>query len=172
MKNVSISFRYTKDEFVKAMQKYLEISGTIGTGERWVLTLSLAIDGVLIIRQGINTLTLSLSFLIALFTLWALWLYFQNPKSSYKKALRLTENYLFTFSQDKISFKSDKAAADFKWKSFKKLYETEDFFYLVQSKHSYSMLPKRAFASPKDMEDFKKIAGLGNSSMEYKYPKK
>lgn len=167
MKALNISFSYGKDEFVKATREYLKISHYFGL----TYILILAAAGICLIwllaNNIYNVLNMVCVFVIAFLLSNILSLYFIRPSLAYKKVKSITDSYDLTFFKDRIAFKSDKASTDFKWKIFKKLYETDEFFYLVQSKSSYTILPKRAFENEAAMELFKKTAGSGNGAMEY-----
>ena len=167
MKSVSINFEYTEDEYLKGVKEYYEVSKTFGLFERWLITLCLAFSIILFMRKGLTLFTLGFTTFVLIIVLWALWLYGVKPQRDFEKTSKITNNFGFIFTKEKIAFKADKASCDFKWKIFKKLYETSDFFYLAQTKGSYTMIPKRAFASLEEIESFKKIVGEGNSSMEY-----
>lgn len=77
-------------------------------------------------------------------------IYHRNP--------RLFEMRTVTFNDDGLrSEKATTGTVEAKWSSFEKFKETKNLFLTYQTKDVIGMVPKRAFASPEDVAQFRKL---------------
>jgi hypothetical protein len=65
--------------------------------------------------------------------------------------------WTLTVSEDGMTFDSDHASMRYSWKTIIEVNETTDFLYFWEDKVNFVPVPKRAFASPIQMIEFKQI---------------
>lgn len=168
MKSVSISFEYEENEYINADRKFLSLSGQLSRGKLITFAVLMAISVICLTMPSYASLGL---FCVIIFALWFIKMafrYYIKPKNDFGKKASTAKTYEFTFTKDKISLTTQRASADFQWKMFKKLYETNDIIYLAHNNNkTCTMIPKRAFESEDQLSAFRKIVGQGNSTMEY-----
>ncbi|MDR1066108.1 MAG: YcxB family protein [Clostridiales bacterium] len=49
------------------------------------------------------------------------------------------------FSKDNIRFRTQNVDSELKWDIYSELWESNDFYYLIQGPRLYTLIPKRAF---------------------------
>ncbi len=71
--------------------------------------------------------------------------------------MKLKEEYDLTFSDEGIQFKTDSINSNLKWNTYVDFMESEECFYLIQSKQVYSVIPKRVFESVEVENGFREM---------------
>ena len=164
MEQVEIRFQYTEREFVKAVQKYLLTSGTIRKTD-----VVLAIIGVPCALLVLFLTSLKwLGVLLLLGTTWFSctigFLYWYGQVLKFRKTPKYMEKYHMVFSEGGILFETATLHSELKWDTYTALWESEDCYYLVQTKQIYSILPKRAFAGDAEKLAFERMTEKGTES--------
>ncbi len=164
MEQVEIRFQYTEQEFVKAVQKYLLASGTVRKAD-----LVLAILGVPCALLVLFFLSLKwLGILLLVGTVWFScvigYLYWYGQIMKFRKTPKYAEEYHMVFSAEGIMFETASLHSELTWKTYSALWESEECYYLVQTKQIYSILPKRAFAGDAEKSAFERMAQQGTRS--------
>lgn len=59
-----------------------------------------------------------------------------------------------TFSDEKVRTESCVGTSDLRWDAFKAYFDTKDFILLYINKHAFSIIPKKAFSNPDQLEFF------------------
>ncbi len=86
---------------------------------------------------------------------------------SFKANPKYHEPCQLTFSREDIHFVTPSIDSHLQWSIFQRVLEDDQLFLLVSGKWSYSVIPKRAFASPAEVDAFRAlvqemIAGKGS----------
>lgn len=166
-KSVTVSFDCLRDEYIAAERIYLRLSGAVNTFKIVLTAVLLALCFVLGSTFGYNNYGVVICFaLTVLYGLKLDYRYFIKPAAHYRRMTSNTNHFTFTFTKDNLTFDAEKAHADFKWKMFKKLYETADFIFLAHYSKSFTVIPKYAFTE-EQLDAMRAIVGEGNSTMEY-----
>lgn len=168
MKQVKTTFLYTKEEYVKAVQKYLFMNKVITPFSIIFAAILFACSIIYYITKGSDTIFALLVTVSAIYLCMLLAIYFFQPKFIFKQTEKFHETYQLTFSLDAIDFQTASISSKLEWKMYHKLWENNDFFYLIQNKNIYTVLPKRAFSSLQEIDSFRDISREANPSMQYK----
>lgn len=95
------------------------------------------------------------------------------PKSAIKKAFdrdpRLAERQQVTLCDEHATFRTETASSVFIWTHFTHFAETKTLFVLLVSQTAAQLIPKRAFGSPQEMEEFRgfALAHVGNTPIGF-----
>ncbi|MDR1020013.1 MAG: YcxB family protein, partial [Synergistaceae bacterium] len=87
-----------------------------------------------------------------------LMLYFYIPHRNFVNSPKLQEGYLLIFSPDEIIFKTQSIDSKLKWDIYSAIWESRDFYFLVQPSKNYTLVPKRVFKNSGEQEIFKSLA--------------
>lgn len=154
---MEIVFTYSKNEWIDARRKYLFLSKTI-TKLQIVVTLCFAlILGIsfpffkYIIIYIILCIILSLSVLL-LFVLYIL-----QPILLFNSTSKYHHSYKMQFTQENICFETQGISSVLSWNIYTAYLENDNYFFLLQDKRYYTLIPKRAFSKNDDIEKFKII---------------
>lgn len=161
MKQVDIRFQYTKEEYVKAVRKYLLVTDTIKK-----LDLILAIIGVpctlvYFFLSSFNWFSILLLVCAVLFAGFIGFQYLYVPAMTFEKTPKFKEEYHLTFTPEGILFETASVSSELKWDAYTIFWESEDCYYLVQEKHIYTILPKRVFSGDAEKLAFERMAETG-----------
>lgn len=89
-------------------------------------------------------------------------MFFLNPASVADKAAndeRLCCETLWDVSEDKVTVRNKFAETSCDWGTFGEVYESNEYFMLAYkvNKYMFQFIPKRAFTSPEQLEQFHKL---------------
>lgn len=158
MNQVDIRFQYTEEEFVKAVRKYLLASGTIKKADIVITLIGVPCILAYLFLSHFNWLSILLLVCTLLLCGMVGFLYFCGPVMSFRKVPKYAQEYHLNFSEERILFETAELNSELKWEIYTALSESEDCYYLVQTKQIYSILPKRAFAGETERLIFEQMA--------------
>ena len=167
-----LEFEYTKKEYVEARQNYLLLSGIIKKRDLFILSFLAIIDFAMLITKNINILTVSLGILIPVLCIISSILYFFQPIIFYNKIEKLHNTYHLDFNVQGITFKTQGLSSKIEWNFYEALWENDKFIYLLHSKQMYTLIPKRAFNYPQEIDIFIQMFCENNKRKIYKDFKK
>jgi hypothetical protein len=157
MERIRLSFKYTQGEYVKAERQYLFASKAITKTSVVVLALYLLLSLVYFFLSSFTVLS-SIFLGIALFAFVAgCTVYFYMPVYKFKQTSKYHEEYNLTFSLEKIEFKTPTIDSELKWDVYSDFWESNDFYFLIQAKRIYTLVPKRAFRNLATKQTFENI---------------
>ena len=144
---VSLHFRYTEEEFIAATRLYLLrtprtlarlglVVGMLTFGLYCLLTLSFGTPAALLFALPIILFSLLYS------TCYAM------PRKMYARDPRNKEEFFWQFSEDGIRQKTSLSEATLRWELFTKVLANRRFYVLGYGKNMFTMIPRRAFATP------------------------
>jgi len=163
-----ITFLYTKEEYVKAVQKYLFMSKIITPFSIVFMTILLAGSIIYYMTKGSGAFSALFITVSALYSCIFLAMYFFQPGFVFKQTEKFHEQYQLSFYLNAIDFQTPSISSKLEWKMYHKLWENNDFFYLIQNKNIYTVLPKRAFTTSQDIDTFRDMAREAKPPMQYK----
>ena len=158
METLILTYEYSRNEFVKAMRQYLIANGTIRKYDPAIVAVILLFSILLRFVFALDTLGAILLVLALIFSALTIFLYFHLPVLVFKQNSKYHEEYTLTFSKEKIVFKTSSIDSVLQWSVYSELWESDDFYFLIQSLRLYSIIPKRAFLNPADKGAFEEIA--------------
>lgn len=153
-----VAYTINETDFLNAWE-CLWRSRNQGTRTAHLLGLGGAAFGALvfILVPDIRGLALALMIvgsLLALFPFLRRWLYLRAFRSNPKFHLPTEAD----FGEDVIVTRSEIANAELKWDLYRQVLESENAFLLMHGKQTFSLLPKRAFASDEEIVEFRSLA--------------
>jgi hypothetical protein len=156
---VELKFQYTKEEYVKAYRLYLLVDHvTAGKFARGCVLLFSAFSIYYLFSSGFSTLGVLCCALSSVAIAIELMLYFYIPHRNFVNSPKLQEGYLLIFSPDEIIFKTQSIDSKLKWDIYSAIWESRDFYFLVQQSKNYTLVPKRVFKNSGEQEIFKSLA--------------
>lgn len=161
METLTLSFKYTQNEYVKAERKYLLASNTVSKLSIAVLMVFLPFSVFYLFLSSFSFLSITAFAVALIYLIFGCLVYFYMPVYKFKQTSKYHEVYALTFSNNGIHFKTPSIDSELKWSVYSSLWESADFYYLIQTPRMYALVPKRAFKYPDDMEIFEKIAAAG-----------
>lgn len=158
MDTVKLQFKYTQAEYVKAEKQYLFASKTITKTSVVVLALYLPFSAFYLFFASFSIFS-KIAFAVALLALVAgCTLYFYIPAYKFKQTAKYQEECTLAFSKDSIGFKTPTIDSDLKWDIYSEIWESTDFYFLIQAPRHYTLIPKRAFANFATKQAFEEMA--------------
>lgn len=158
MESVELKFKYTQSEYVKAERQYLIASKTISKTSIIVLAVYLPFSCLYLFLSSFSALSI-ISIVVALLALiLGCILYFYTPVHKFVATSKYHEEYSLTFWNDRINFKTQTIDSELKWSVYSELWESNDFYYLIQAPRMYTLIPKRTFHNHEAQKAFEEIA--------------
>jgi hypothetical protein len=86
-------------------------------------------------------------------------LYWNGPRSAYRKLnpANRDQEQAFSFTEEGIDIRHATAEAKLDWKSWIKFRENARFFLVYPAQRMFTIIPKRAFASPEEVDAFREL---------------
>jgi hypothetical protein len=152
---VKLHFKYSEEEYVAATRHYYQ---------NFHAKVS-AVFSLLILMVGLLAWLISDDAYIASFLmaggLFFLVIYFLNyfawPKRIYRRNPKLREEYDLQFSEGGIIFRAKGIDSILKWDLYQEVRETDQFYYLIYGRDSFTVIPKRVFVSARQERDFRAL---------------
>lgn len=156
MEKIEISFKYTKEEYVKAFREYLLLTKTIKKRDMIVAILVIIFSSIwLILSKEILSVVCLLCGVLFLLLLCNL--YYWVPGRNFSQNSKFREEYNLTFSDEGIQFKTESINSNLKWNTYVDFIESEEFFYLIQAKQVFTVIPKRVFRNVEVEKGFREM---------------
>jgi hypothetical protein len=156
--SVEVRFQYTEREYVKAEREYLFAGRVLSKFIIVFIPLFFVFSLYSLVASRMSPYVGIFSLAVSVVgILFELALYFYVPRRNFKITSKLREKYFLKFSTDGIVFKTQTIDSSLKWDIYSALWESDDFYYLVQQSGNFTLIPKRAFEGS-NVDSFKKIA--------------
>jgi len=154
MDTINLRFKYTQSEYVKADRKYLLASKTISKANIIFVAAFFVFSVVYLLLSSFSGAGIFACTAAVIAGMIGCVLYFLTPAQKFKSYAKFQEEYSLAFSVDGISFKTSTVGSELKWDIYLEAWECHDFYFLIQASRTYTLIPKRAFASAAEMKDF------------------
>ena len=158
MEQVSLTFNYTKEEFIKAEKKYLLASKAISKIHMVFVAGYFIFSAAYLFASSASLTSIVCLTIASLALALGVFLYFASPSIRFKQTAKYYEQYTLTFSKDLIHFKTPSINSELSWSIYSELWETAQFYYMIQGKRMYTLLPKRVFKSDGEIKAFEALA--------------
>lgn len=152
---MKVEFTYAKKEWIQARRTYLWLSKTISKSQIFSSALVLVILVYYTMKGSYPGLLILLAFLWFLSICAMFYLYIIQPIYFFDKTEIFHSPNTLIFNEDEIrletlGFESDMDGYD----DFK---ESKTSFYLLHSKSSYEIIPKRVFSTKEEVDQFRAV---------------
>lgn len=154
---VELTFKYTQSEYVKAEREYLIGSKTIRKFDAALVAILLPLSAFYLLFSSFSIVSIVLLGVVLLALMVGCALYFYIPAYKFKQTSKYHEEYHLIFSKDSVKFKTPSIDSELKWDIYSQLWESDTFYFLIQSPRVYSIIPKRAFGNQEEMQAFEEI---------------
>lgn len=141
-----ISFQYDRKEWVRCHRKYLFLSKTLTPFELWVTAVLWAMCAGYLAVRGVTWSSVSLCILCLGVAVMLGQLYFRQPARIFDKTPGFPLPHTLDFNEDGVDYKTEGYVTSTPWEKFLTFVETEEAFYLVESRPVYTMVPKGALS--------------------------
>ena len=167
MEEIRVNLQFLRSEYVRGIRLYLRKSGIAGPRDLIIMLFALVLTAVLIWLKGMTVLNTALVVLLGMVALMGIFVYVVRPGYQFDHTPQCRDNSAYTFTNEDIGLQNSSVAGVFQW-TFIKFWNTEEFYFLIQDKQSYTMLPKRIFGGPKEWERFEAMVKEAVPEIKYK----
>lgn len=158
LETVELRFQYTQSEYIKAERQYLISSKTIHKYDIALVAVFLLLSVVYMLFSSFSVFSILIFGLIIVVTALGSYLYILMPILKFKQTAKYHEEYTLVFSKENIKFKTQSIDSEVKWDIYSALWESHDFYYLIQAPRLYTLIPKRVFKDLNEKQLFEEIA--------------
>lgn len=142
---MDITFSYNKKEWVDARRKYLILSKTITIFQVISMLIFACAIGVLIALRGISILAIAAIGVAVVYCLVLILLYYWQPGYLFTNTDQLHLEQKLHISDSGITATYANGSSSTVWKDYLSYAKSDNYYYLIKSKQSYVMIPKRVF---------------------------
>ena len=160
MDTISLTFKYTQAEYVKADRQHLIASKTISKTSIVVLAAYLPASVLYFLFSSFSVLSIITVVIAVVAAITGSALYFYIPSYRFKQTSKYHDEYILAFSGSGIKFKTPSIDSELKWNIYSEIWESKDFYFLIQVPKLYTLIPKRAFKDFIEMQNFEEIVQL------------
>ncbi len=158
METIDLRFKYTQAEYVKAERQNLFATKAITKASVIIFPICVLLTIWYLFFSEFSTLSI-IALVAAVFALMANGiLYFYIPVYKFKHTSKYHEEYQLIFSKKDIKFRTPTINSELKWNVYTEIWESAEFFFLVQTPRMYALIPKRAFPDSATQQAFEKMA--------------
>lgn len=154
---MEVKFTYTKEEWVDGRRKYLFLAKILTRMQLVIMSLMTVLFTVSTSIYGFGIINTALGVILALLVLELLVVYGIQPSMLYNETDKYHSGYRFVFREDGFLFETQGIASELKWDIYTGYAQSGKYYYLLQGKINYTLIPKRVFTSEQDREIFEKI---------------
>jgi len=148
--NIQLSFSLTADEYVNLMRYIVN-----WRRYAWLMGFALLFVGVQVFLNGLQALLYLLVIVV-----FAIFMYFSTQRSIrkvFEMSPHLNLPLRYHITEDEFQVITDEVQNSYTWDAFWKAREVPEWFLLHQNERVYNYVPKRAFNSPAEVEEFRKF---------------
>ncbi len=157
MDKLTIHFQYDKKEYINAFRNYLFKSKVIHKRDLIIVGIMAVLEFLLLIFAGVSVSSIIFGVILCFYLFIFVLLYFVQPSHVYKRSPQLHKPYTMTFTKDELLFRTKGEASSVHWNKYCELWDCKDFYYLIQAKNIYTVIPKRALSNGNGLRDFDNI---------------
>lgn len=143
---VGLHFRYTEEEFSAATRLYL--LRTPALFARLTLFAALLNGGLFLLLLATTSAATACLMLALVAPLLLYSLFYVQPRTTYAHDPRFKEEFHWQFSEAGITQKTSLSESNLRWELFTNVLVNRRFYLLSYGKHMFTLIPRRAFATP------------------------
>lgn len=157
LETVELRFQYTQSEYIRAERQYLISCKIIHKYDIALVAVFLLLSVVYMLFTSFSIFSILIFGLIIVVTALGSYLYILMPILKFKQTAKYHEEYTLVFSKETIEFKTQSIESEMKWDIYSALWESHDFYYLIQAPRIYTLIPKRVFKDLNEKRLFEEI---------------
>jgi hypothetical protein len=155
MDTVSLSFRYTENDYVRAMRAHyasrlrlpLDIAVTIGTASL----------GAYLWYSGSHWFGIALMCVSGIFALLLIAAFAVIPHFAFRREPKFRDEYSLTFSPQGIHFRTEHINSELQWSMYSRALVDKHSFVLYYGSQSFTVVPTRVFQNAVQRETFERL---------------
>ena len=158
MEAVALIFKYNQEEYVKAVRWHLFACRTITKRDLHVLAVGFSLSALYQIFISFSLASALIFVSLALPAIPIGMMYFYLPVNTYKRTAELQEEHTYVFTINGITVEASGTQTEIEWETYRDLWESDEFYFLMKTVRKFTIIPKRAFGSTEEKEWFEKFA--------------
>ncbi|MFC4777324.1 YcxB family protein [Paenibacillus sp. GCM10023252] len=144
-------FKYSKEEYVKAMRESYDDSKFIDL----LVAVGLLSLGIYLSFTDSYELFSAIFIVISLVYIFMIFSkYFILPTIVYNREPKFKEDYELSFLENEILFKAGAMNSTIPWSYYFDYKQSKDFIFLKYAKERYTVIPKRIFKNDEEAKEF------------------
>ncbi len=164
---MEILFTYSKNEWINGRRNYLFLSRTI-TKMQIVITLLFTLSLIFLFPLLKDSILYIILFFVAVLSVLLLFfLYILQPILLFYAASKYQHPYKMQFTKENIYFETLGISSVLSWNIYNDYIESNKYFFLLQDKHNYTLIPKRVFENDDDLTKFRTILDSSLTEGDY-----
>lgn len=157
LETIELKFQYTQSEFVRAERQYLISSKIIHKYDLALVAVFLLLSVFYMLFSSFSLFSILIFGLVIVVTTIGSYLYILMPILKFKQIAKYREEYTLVFSKEAIHFKTPSIESELKWNIYSALWDSRDFYFLIQAPRIYTIIPKRVFKDQNEKQIFEEI---------------
>jgi len=157
LETIELKFKYTQAEYVKAERQYLIANKTMRRYDAVLVVVFFLFSVCYLFLSSFSTLSIVVLVIVLIVSALGICLYFFIPVLKFKQTAKYHEEYQMFFSKDMIKWKTSSIESELKWSIYSEIWESNDFYFLIQAPRMYTLIPQRAFVNQEEKQDFEEI---------------
>ena len=153
---ISIRFNNNEKEYGEVIRIHLLKS--LRTKIDIIIAIILILSGFIFLNyygySAIWALMIGAGTLFLFIMLYALYIL---PPKRFRQEPKFKDEYILDFSEDGLIFKTEQLNSKLDWSYYNKVWESDKFYLLFYGKGLYTFIPKRAFVSEAQQDQFRKL---------------
>ena len=157
MEPVTLAFQYTEASYVRGVREYTRYAKIIRRFDPLIALLLAALSIVYWVLSGQNVWSIVMMVVAGFALLLGLYVYFAAPKRAFREQ-KYQEPYTLVFSEEGIHFTTPTIDSRLAWATYRGIWSSDAYYFLIQNRHVYTLLPKSAFSSEEQRKRFEALA--------------
>lgn len=157
LETIELKFQYTQSEFVRAERQYLISSKIIHKYDLALVAVFLLFSVFNMLFSSFSLFSILIFGLVIVVTTIGSYLYILMPILKFNQIAKYREEYTLVFSKEAIHFKTPSIESELKWNIYSALWDSRDFYFLIQAPRIYTIIPKRVFKDQNEKQIFEDI---------------
>lgn len=157
METLELKFQYTQSEFVRAERLYLIANKTIHKYDLVLVAVFLLFSVVYMLFSSFSLFSILVFGVVTITTVLGSYVYIFMPILKFKQTTKYHEEYTLVFSKETIRFTTPSIKSELKWNIYSELWDSHDFYYLIQAPRLFTIIPKRIFKDLNEKQAFEEI---------------
>jgi len=169
MENVNLSFRYTEQDYVRAVRAHYATRLRLPLDI--TVTTAVALLGTYELRSGSHAFGIAMLCLSGFFVLILVTAFAVIPRIWFRSQPKLRDEYSLRFSPNGIQFQTAHINSDLQWTMYTRALVDAYSFILYYGNQQFTVIPKRVFSDGAQRESFERLLAQNVSDIVKKTPK-
>lgn len=151
-------FKYTQNEYVEAEKQLMIVNKTMCKYDLPLAVLFVFISMGNLFLSSFSRFSTVMFLVVLAFAAIEIFRHFFWLPLKFKRTPEYHEESTIVFSADSIEWKTPGIDAEIEWGVYSELWESDDFYFLIETSRKHVPIPKRAFANLEERRAFEELA--------------